>query len=335
MDLVPTLQNETLTKFLQKLNEINPKAVILSVVEPFATARISKVDENLPTILSELFHERYENYSLEKLREEVIEMSITDEGRITSSTFKLACKTSIEKPSLSLIKRICYPVKSKFQTKALLYGLKNEKNAIKAYTEYMNKSHQNLKVCQVGFTISTKTSIFGASPDGSVSCDCCAIGCLEIKCPFRMFDQNLNLEQFSKLKGSYLLKDDKSYKLDREHEYYYQIQLHLYTTEKTYCDFVVYSARDLFIERVNLDHQFLIENLHKAYVFHYNVIIPELLAKWYTLSKDSVEQEFWCYCASRDEGDEMLRCANDGCKIKWSCTMRNFPSARARSIMVL
>ena len=38
--------------------------------------------------------------------------------RITASTIKSVCRTSLEKPSVSLLKRICYPEESKFSTVA-------------------------------------------------------------------------------------------------------------------------------------------------------------------------------------------------------------------------
>ena len=91
----------------------------------------------------------------------------------------------------------------------------------------------------------------------------------------------------------------------------------MYTTEKSYCDFVVYSKTELFVERIVLDSQFLIDNLHKAYVFHYHVIIPELLAKWYSHSRDAIEQEFWCYCKTSNRDEEMIRCSIEDCAIKW------------------
>lgn len=48
-------------------------------------------------------------------------------GRITAAKFKLVYKTSKTKPSMSLIKAVCYPVKMQFQIKATGWGL-NEKN---------------------------------------------------------------------------------------------------------------------------------------------------------------------------------------------------------------
>ena len=41
-------------------------------------------------------------------------------GRITASKFKMVCNTNKERPSLTLIKTLCYPTKMLFSTKATL-----------------------------------------------------------------------------------------------------------------------------------------------------------------------------------------------------------------------
>ena len=47
-------------------------------------------------------------------------------GRITASRFKAVCKTSVEKPSQSLSKSICYPESTKFTNDATTWGCQHE-----------------------------------------------------------------------------------------------------------------------------------------------------------------------------------------------------------------
>lgn len=53
-----------------------------------------------------------------------------------------------------------------------------------SYEAVGKKSHKNLKVDQCGLFVSEQYPLMGASPDGRVSCKCCGVGLLEVKCSF-------------------------------------------------------------------------------------------------------------------------------------------------------
>ena len=57
-----------MNNFLSKLNKVNPSAVILSVIQPFAQTRVQKVIENLPPPMTDLYNPVYELYSLDDLQ---------------------------------------------------------------------------------------------------------------------------------------------------------------------------------------------------------------------------------------------------------------------------
>lgn len=105
-------------------------------------------------------------------------------GRVTASNFKAASRTAISKPSVSLIKKICYPESMKFSTEATKWGIQNEKKALKAYMSWLAESHHELKVTDSGLVINTAYPYLGATPDGCITCKCCGNGIVEIKCPF-------------------------------------------------------------------------------------------------------------------------------------------------------
>lgn len=269
--------------------------------------------KNLPMFLTDIYDSNNENLKLEELREIPFNISLTEEqadtvfcetmgqaskntwyrlraGRITASNFKSACKTNILKPSLTTIKTICYPVKITNKIKAIEWGKKHEKDALEKFEELMNsEGHQNVKVTTSGLLISLEQPIFAASPDGLVECDCCGTGCIEIKCPFKIQELKISLEEWAESKHSCLIKNEEGlYRLDPNHEYFYQVQLQMFCIENEQCYFVIWSPKETAVILVQKDPKFIAENIAKASLFHKQVIVPELLSRHYTKLKASV-----------------------------------------------
>ena len=90
----------------------------------------------------------------------------------------------------------------------------------------------------------------GATPDGLIECECCGLGIIEIKCPYKYREYKL-----SDIKDSSfcLQPNDGKLKLSHNHAYYLQIQAQLTLCQRSYCDFIVWTECDVFVERVNLD----------------------------------------------------------------------------------
>ncbi|KAL3859354.1 hypothetical protein ACJMK2_009579 [Sinanodonta woodiana] len=86
-----------------------------------------------------------------------------------------------------------------------------------------------------GLVIHITLPEIGASPDGIISCECCGVGSLEIKCPYTMID--LSRTDIEKL---FLVRDcNGGLTLDRRHEHYYQVQCQLFVCDTNYAEFVV------------------------------------------------------------------------------------------------
>eukprot|EP00118_Oscarella_pearsei_P021719 m.246173 g.246173 ORF g.246173 m.246173 type:complete len:368 (+) comp40259_c1_seq1:486-1589(+) len=117
-------------------------------------------------------------------------------GRVTASLFKAAAHTSKSHPSVSLIKRICYPESTNFSTEATVWGRSQEKTALKQYEKETQKNHCNFAVKNSGLVIHPDYPHLGATPDGLVNCSCCGFGVIEIKCPFTY--KHSTVEQASK-----------------------------------------------------------------------------------------------------------------------------------------
>jgi hypothetical protein len=144
-------------------------------------------------------------------------------GRITASKFKAVCRTNMNSPSLSVIKTICYPANFVFKTKATMWGINHEDDALFAYKEYCIPFHEGLRVEKVGLCLNPRYPQFGACPDGMVYCECCGRGCIEVKCPFLL--KNMSIEKFASLKTSCLIICDDKLFVDKSHMYYYQMHM--------------------------------------------------------------------------------------------------------------
>lgn len=175
-------------------------------------------------------------------------------GRITASNFKSACSTSLSSPSLSLLKNICYPKKVGFQAASVKYGIKHEDKARREYTQLMKTKHQEVQVKNIGLVISLVDPAFAASPDGIISCKCCGSGCLEIKCPSRL--TKLSIQELANLNDFLIVSSEGEISINKTHSYFYQIHLQMYVTNLKYCDFIVWSKKELFVQRVPYDQQF-------------------------------------------------------------------------------
>lgn len=152
----------------------------------------------------------------------------------------------------------------------------------------MEHSHEGFGAEPVGLCINPSFPHFGASPDGLVSCDCCGLGCVEIKCPYCAKD--LDVTDMEVLKKVGIQNLDGESRLSENHAYYYQIQMQLGITRLGYCDFVVWNKNKFIMEQIYLNETFWETESKTASMFFYNVIVPELLGKFYTRGS---ETEHW------------------------------------------
>ncbi|XP_078685565.1 uncharacterized protein LOC144918571 [Branchiostoma floridae x Branchiostoma belcheri] len=182
--------------FYKMLSASGTKPALLAIVKGFTDPYIpSSVAMRLPSPLSRLFKTDYLQLSYsdltKKCEEEFSTLAFSTEqvaalekttrhqsksqtwfdyraGRITASNFHPAVRTSPANPSVSLIKRICYPQAYKFSTAATRWGCKHEKTAISSYKEMQLKHHGSFSVEESGLHIHQEYPFIGASPDGLV-----------------------------------------------------------------------------------------------------------------------------------------------------------------------
>ncbi|XP_074643803.1 uncharacterized protein LOC141915295 isoform X2 [Tubulanus polymorphus] len=158
--------------------------------------------------------------------------------RLTASRFgeivSLTKRRNIDKLCKSLHDNI--PLRNA----AVCHGKTFESKAIAAF-----EGKFSVKVQPCGLHVRPDIDYLGASPDGLVSED----AIVEVKCPYRGRNELIAPGPYFK----FLSAKDK--KLKRSHNYYDQIQGQLHICKRKMCYFVVYTHKDLYVERVYHDQK--------------------------------------------------------------------------------
>ena len=130
-------------------------------------------------------------------------------GRITASNLRKVLHTDFSKPSVSLLKTICYPHTLKFYSEACKYGQQHEADALHVYSDNMKITHPFFELQKSGLVLDTENPFIGASHDGIISCSCCGKGVVEVKCPFscrdKPFSEAVKEKTFCLAEGTFFL----------------------------------------------------------------------------------------------------------------------------------
>ena len=342
---IPTqlASTEEMNKFLAALNLCETKPVVLSLIDPYAEQFVVK-SRNVP-VLSDLYDLNNLELDYPELLQKCVGVKImlSDEdikiveqdtreqakgpgffrhraGRIGASVSGAVYHSNIALPSQSLIKSVCYPHLYKVNSKAIKHGCKYEEYAIKAYETHMKKSHVNFQVSRCGLFINKQYPFLHATPDILTSCDCCGLGCGEIKCPICIPDGDF--DKYVQKKSSCLEKVNGTFMLKRKHNYYFQVQQQLFTlAERKFNDFVVCAIDSdknahLVIERIYPDPEHSNTVLPELEAFWRICILPEILGRWFTRRCDvltSVPKDNGiCFCRGQNS-ENVVSCSNAEC----------------------
>ena len=335
---------EEMDQLYAKLNQCKIKAAALSLIGPFADQFIDQ-SRSVP-VVSELFHTDNLNLGYSELLAKCIQVQLNisaDQiklveettraqskgtaffkhraGRIGASISGAVLHTNLSLPSQSLIKTICYPSLYKLNTTAVKHGCKHEDAAIQAYETVVKKSHTNFQVKKCGLFINQEYPFLHATPDFLTSCDCCGLGCGEVKCP--LCTQDANFENYAALRTSCLVTTDGGgFKLKRSHNYYFQVQQQLFTLkERRHNDFIVYAIDNkgnghFVMERILPDVQHWNTVLPKLKAFWRICVLPEVLGRWYSrrciVEVKGPDDGSICFCRTVPDG-ETISCSNENC----------------------
>ena len=62
----------------------------------------------------------------------------------------------------------------------------------------------------------------------------------------------------------------------------FQVKAQLHCTKRKYCDFVVWTIEEIFIQRITRNDELLARNIPNAKEFWEKGVLPELLARWFS-----------------------------------------------------
>lgn len=94
--------------------------------------------------------------------------------------------------------------------------------------------------------------------------------------------------------------------------YYFTGACQFFCTKRSYCDFVVWTKEEMYVERIYPDEDFWLDNVARCKHIFVTAILPELFGKFYsrtlraqsstTKSPASESQSTFCYCNGPEEG---------------------------------
>lgn len=334
-------------ELFDSLKTVVPTAAVLSSIFTISKASSTKVVRRLPQLMkslenrehlllnslemSQLCKKTFEELKVNQEEANYLEESTRMQsqsllwfehrsGRITASKFYAVRHTSITSPSMSLLHSLLNKTPKKLEVPSLKWGITHESIARDAYLEAMHSSHIDLEFSAAGLFVNPDFPHLGASPDGIIDCQCCGEGLLEIKCPFKYRDEDPNT--ISDTSFYIESNDDGTPKgLRHTHEYFYQVQGQLAVCCKEYCDFVCWTPKGMYVERI-VRHMLFFEEL-KQFLNRYfiRIILPVLLTGTTkvldltqpTCSEDS-QREKYCKCGKPEQG-RMITCDNPKCLI--------------------
>ena len=166
--------------------------------------------------------------------------------------------------------------------KTTTYGSEKEEIARQEYITYQQRNnHPDLAVHDCGLFVSKDSNWLAATPDGLVhdpSDSQHPTGLLEIKNPYAAKDKDLTEACRT---SSFCLEKGNSLRLKHQHNYYYLVQCQLYCVDQHWCDFVVRTNKDMYIEHFYRDTKWWDGQLEKLRKFYFGALLPELASPRY------------------------------------------------------
>lgn len=228
--------------------------------------------------------------------------------RISSTMFKDVAERRVTTLSANLVKRIIY--REKISTKAIEYGRANESIAIKAYEEF-----KCVTVQRCGMFVDPKNPFLCTSPDGLVGTE----GLVEIKCPHTAKDSTSLVDVCKSHNIGLKVNNDGSLYLPKSHKYFYQIQGQLAITNRSWCDFFVWSPNDFYCIRINQDHAFWDRIVPKMKQFYMDCCLPEILDSRFRRKLPLREPEYILMAIQKRDEEKAKKFK---CKRKKTCNVQ-------------
>ena len=187
-------------------------------------------------------------------------------GRITGSVCGRILNSSHIFPRSILTFILC----SKVTTAAMQMGKEYEKQLLVRYKNHtLTLTGKEVTLEPAGFLIHPEKGWLGASPDAVVVQADGSKGCIEVKTAVSCWNSTI---PDAARKSSFCLKSNEAgtMGLKQNHIYYHQCQLQLYVGSDmfSFCDFVIATSKDIFVQRIGKDHKWVKENIPKLEDFY-------------------------------------------------------------------
>ena len=200
--------------------------------------------------------------------------------RLTASNCGKIAKTT-QKTVANKVKDLLY---STFKgNKATEWGKMQESHTRQAYVSYQNQhGHEGLTTSPTGLVIHPNHPWIACSPDDRVfdSNETEPNGLVEYKNSYSV--RNMTLPEACQRSNFFLKRtEDGSLSLKTTHDYYHQVQCQLFVDGKSWCDFVVQTNIDLFVQRIYRDKDFWGKHFPKLERFYFKALLPELAVPMY------------------------------------------------------
>lgn len=301
-DSISHLTDDKIDQFIRRCHANGDETALETILYPSEARRKTNIRDEI--FLASLYSYNNRNKPLSQLTEMgkaiILNMNISDaeveeirnltlprlkskcclalrRGRITGSNFKNCCNSDINDPSIAIIRRVINLTKVFGDSPSIKY--KNK--AIQSYIRNVDLNHENALYKECGLIINPELPYFAGSPDGLVSCTCHGDGCVDSKY-LKSLTSDASLEALTQKPNNVFNKRGNLYALEETHELFYRAQLQINLTGLKYCDFIIWSQQKAIAVRVNANLDFWNAAVEKASEFHEQVIMPELLAKFYT-----------------------------------------------------
>lgn len=183
-------------------------------------------------------------------------------NRITASQMHRVVKR--KKQPNDLLLNSLFQSKSSTKSAATEYGLSREKLAREKLAKL--KSVQNAHLHDCGLIINNAFPFLAATPDGKL-CEHGECGIFEIKCPYLARDLSIS-EACSQIKNFMLKEENGLISINRNHDHYVQVQGQLLVSGAPWCEFIVYTTKDMLVERIFPDVSFMTDMLLKMSFFY-------------------------------------------------------------------
>lgn len=188
---------------------------------------------------------------------------------LTASNFAKVCKRRRTTSCISTVKRLLY--QPELNVPAINHG-KTYENA--AREQLLRQMKIDLyKEC--GLFIDREHYFLGATPDGLLGVE----GIIEIKCPWTAFKSKMSPDAAIQ-DGKISFWNKNTFEVDKNHDWYYQIQGQLHVTQKDVCLLGVWTGyeHELKTELIVRDDGFWKDRMEKKLVdFYMSCLLPELV----------------------------------------------------------